>query len=69
MAPRTEETIQKYPLPRVESDVRDFYRNLVKVSRGEAEQLIRHDEMMRDMKLMEAIFRSDETHSVVTDIF
>ena len=69
MAPRTDETIKRYPLPRVESDVRDFYRNVVKASRGEEEQLIRHDEMMRDMKLMEAIFRSSETHTVVTDIF
>lgn len=60
---------QKYPLPRWNPHVRVFIANLVKVSRGEAEQLIRHDEMMRDMKLMEAIFRSDETHSVVTDIF
>ena len=49
--------------------MRDFYRNVVKASRGEEEQLIRHDEMMRDMKLMEAIFRSSETHTVVTDIF
>ena len=65
MASRTKETIQEYPLPRVESDVRDFYRNVVKVIRGEATQLVTHAEVMRVMKLMEAIFASAETGKVI----
>ena len=65
MAPRTDETIETYPLPKVQSDVRDFYRNVIKACRGEEEQLIRHDQVMNVMKLMEAIFRSGETGQTV----
>ena len=69
MAPRTDETIDTFPLPEVHADVRDFYRNVIRACRGEEEQLIRHDQLMRVMKLMEAVFRSGETGEVVRDIF
>ena len=65
MAPRTEETIQKYPLPRIELDVRDYYRNFVKAFRGEEEQIVTHKQMMRCMKLMEAVFESAEKNEVI----
>ena len=65
MAPRTKETIAEYPLPRLESDVRDFYRNALQVIAGEAEPLITHQEVMRVMKLMEAVFESAETNKVI----
>lgn len=65
MAPRTPETIQEYPLPEIESDVRDFYRNMIKAIRGEEEQLVKHDQVMRVMRLMEAIKESSETNSVI----
>ena len=68
MAPRTDETIQTYPLPRTDLDVRDYYRNFVKAIRGEEEQLVRHDQMMRVMKLMEAIFKSAETNEVIHEV-
>ena len=67
MAPRTSETIKEYPLPRVDTDVRDFYRNVMAAIKGEAEQLIKHDEVMRVMKLMEAVFESGEQNKVITD--
>jgi predicted dehydrogenase len=67
MAPRTSETIKEYPLPRIDTDVRDFYRNVMATIRGEAEQLIKHDEVMRVMKLMEAVFESGEQNKVITD--
>lgn len=65
MAPRTEETIQRYPLPKVESDVRDYYRNIARAIRGEEEQLVTHAQMMRVMRLMEACFKSAEENAVV----
>lgn len=65
MAPRTKETIQHYPLPKVESDVRDYYRNFVKAIRGEEAQLVTHAQMMRVMRLMEACFKSAEENAVV----
>ncbi|MGN0313943.1 MAG: Gfo/Idh/MocA family protein [Fusicatenibacter sp.] len=67
MAPRTDETIKEYPLPRIDSDIRDFYRNVVNAIRGKEEQLIKHDEVMRVMKLMEALFESGENNAVITD--
>lgn len=67
MAPRTEETIKEYPLPRIDSDIRDFYRNVIKAVSGEEEQLIKHHELMRVMKLMEAVFESGEKNVVIKD--
>ena len=67
MAPRTSETIQEYPLPKQTADIRDYYRNICKAIRGEEEQLIKHHELMRVMKLMEAIFESAEQNKVITD--
>lgn len=67
MAPRTEETIQTYPLPEVKSDIREFYRNVISTINGESEQLVKHEQIMRAMKLMEAIFESAEKNVVITD--
>ena len=67
MAPRTSETIQEYPLPKQTADIRDYYRNICKAIRGEEDQLIKHHELMRVMKLMEAIFESAEQNKVITD--
>ncbi len=67
MAPRTNETIREYPLPKQTADIRDYYRNICKAIRGEEEQLIKHHELMRVMKLMEAIFESAEQNKVITD--
>ena len=65
MAPRTEETIKRYPLPKVESDVRDFYRNVIKAVRGEADQIVTHPQMMRVMKLMETLMKSADLNEVI----
>lgn len=65
MAPRTAETIHEYPLPEIASDVRDFYRNLVKAIRGQEEQIVKHQQVMDVMGLMEAIQLSAETGTVV----
>lgn len=65
MAPRTEETIKRYPLPKVESDVRDFYRNFIKAIHGEEEQIVTHPQMMRVMKLMETLMKSADLNEVI----
>ena len=67
MAPRNDDTIKEYPLPRIDSDIREFYRNVISAINGEKEQLIKHEELMRVMKLMEAIFESGEKNVVITD--
>ena len=67
MAPRTPETIQEYPLPVQTSDVREFYLNVVRACHGEESQLIKHEELLRVMKLMEAVFESAQKNIVITD--
>lgn len=67
MAPRTDDTIATFPIPRVPSDERDYYRNVAKAIRGEEKQLITHDQLRRTMKLMEAVFRSGETGEVIKE--
>lgn len=64
MAPRTEETIQRYPLPRVESDVRDYYRNMADVINGKASQIVTHKEMLRVMRVIEAMMWSAKNNEV-----
>lgn len=67
MAPRTSDTIKEYPLPRIECDVRDFYRNVVKALRSEQTQIVTHAQVLRVMNLMEAIRKSAATNEVVKD--
>ncbi len=65
MAPRDEVTTETYRIPRPSSDVHDFYRNVVASIRGEAEQLITHDQMRVDLQVIEAAFQSVETGTFV----
>ena len=60
MAPRHENTISEHEIERPESDVHDFYRNVCLAIDGKAEQIVRHDQLMRVMRIMEAAFKSDE---------
>ncbi|MCL2832906.1 MAG: Gfo/Idh/MocA family oxidoreductase [Treponema sp.] len=58
MAPRTKDTIKEEPLPVVKSDIRDFYRNILATIEGKEKLKVSLDSVMRNMKLMEAVFRS-----------
>lgn len=65
MAPRREDSIRTEELPIVKSDIRDFYKNVMDVIGNGAESKIKLDEVMRVMKLMEAIFESAEKNQVI----
>lgn len=67
MAPRREDSIFTEELPKVTSDVREFYLNVMAVLEGREESLIRLPEVMRVMKLMEAVHRSAETGEIVKE--
>jgi predicted dehydrogenase len=58
MAPRTGETIKEEPLPAVTSDIRDFYRNVLLAIEGKEPLLVSPASVMRNMLLMEAVFKS-----------
>ena len=65
MAPRREDTIHTEELPIAHSDIRDFYRNVMKVIAGTEEPRIKLPEVMRVMKLMEAIFEAAKKKEIV----
>lgn len=65
MAPRTEETIEVYPLPSVTSDIRDFYQNVFASIEGKEELLVKPEEFLHVMEIMEAIFLSSAENRVV----
>ncbi len=65
MAPRTEDTIQTYPLPVVPSDVRDYYRNFIAAIQDGEKLLVTYPQMLRVMRVMEAMFRSAESNQVI----
>lgn len=65
MAPRTEETIVTETLPRISSDIGDFYRNVVAALDGTAPVLVKNQEVMRVLRLMETIFESAEKNQVL----
>ena len=57
--------IVKEDLPKVSGDIADFHRNVVAVIRDGAEPEIKLFQVMRVMKLMEAIFQAAETKQVI----
>jgi len=65
MAPRRDDTIFHEELPKVESDVRDFYRNVMDVIENGAEPIVKLPQVMRVMKLMELVFESARTGEVM----
>ncbi len=69
MAPRTKDTIQKFPLPYVKkvafNDENRFYENLCDTLEGKAEQLVTHNQQRRLIKVIEAMFESAKKNEVV----
>ena len=58
MAPRTASSVTTLDLPTVQSDITDFYKNVMGAISGEAELIVQHDQVRRVMRLMEAAFES-----------
>lgn len=65
MAPRTDDTIQSYPLPTVTSDIKDFYRNVLKAIDGKEPLLVRPEEVIEVMDIIDAIFVSAKENRVI----
>lgn len=65
MALRLDGSAEERPLPRVKADEKDYYRNVIAAVRGEAEQIVKNEQVMRVMQLVDAAFRSHEQSQVV----
>lgn len=66
MAPRTDDTIKHYPLPKVKADWSEYYENIFDTLEGKATQLITHDQQRRLLKLVDALFLSAKENRVVS---
>ncbi|WP_280771123.1 Gfo/Idh/MocA family protein [Salipaludibacillus daqingensis] len=66
MAPRYDDgTVKHLPLPRIDSDISDFYLNVKDTINGNTEVLVKNEEVLRVMRLLEAAFESDAKGQVV----
>ena len=65
MAPRDEKTIDVLPIYRGNFDVREFYENVMNVIEGKETQIVRNEEVMRVMKVIEAARQSSEQNQVI----
>jgi len=66
MAPRPKSTVESIPLPIVKGDWLDLHRNLVDVLNGKAELIVTHEQALRRMKVVDAIFESAKMGAAVT---
>lgn len=57
MAPRSEETIERLPLPEVTFDPFAYYKNLIAIAEGKAEPIAKENEVLDVMSLMEGNVR------------
>lgn len=66
MAPRPEETLEKLPLPEMVTDAKDYYRNFRDAALGKAELVVKPEQAMRVMKVLDAVFESARTGASVS---
>ena len=59
MAPRPSYTTQELPLPEVESDWCDYYKNIVAVMDGKEELLVKPEQVLRVMKVIDLAFQAE----------
>ncbi len=60
MAPRPADSKEDFPLPTVETDWTDLYKNLIGVMNGEEDLIIKPSQVRRVLELIAAIFQSAE---------
>ncbi|HHY82553.1 MAG TPA: Gfo/Idh/MocA family oxidoreductase [Clostridiales bacterium] len=65
MAPRRDDTISETVVPLVHGNIKEFYKNVAAYLSGKEEIIVKLPQVMRVMKLMEAIFESAEKQQVV----
>ncbi len=66
MAPRPEETIERFPLPEIETDAKDYYRNFKEADEGTADLIVTSEQALRVMKVLDAVFESAQKGASVS---
>ena len=65
MAPRDGNTLESLSLPRVKEDVRDYYRNVAAAILGTGELIVKPEQTLRVMRLIDRAFQSAEQDAVL----
>ncbi|MGI6199208.1 MAG: Gfo/Idh/MocA family protein [Christensenellales bacterium] len=60
MAPRPKDTEEHLPLPEVQSDWSEYYQNICGVLDGTAELIVKPEQALRVMRVVDAIFQSEQ---------
>lgn len=60
MAPRPSSTTQEHPLPKVTVDWSDYYQNIVAVLENEAELIVKPEQALRVMRVIDLMFEAAE---------
>ncbi len=60
MAPRPPETTRELPLPEVKTDWSEYYKNIVGVLEGKAELIVKPEQALRVMNVIDLLFESQE---------
>ncbi len=60
MAPRPKTSLKELPLPEVQTDWTDYYKNILAVLDGEAELIVKPEQALRVMKVIDLLFKSEE---------
>ncbi len=64
VAPRDERTVKESKIPHISSNVQEFYQNIFGTLDGEDSLIVKPDEIMRCMKLMEVVIYAGEVNEV-----
>ncbi|AOM84385.1 Gfo/Idh/MocA family protein [Salisediminibacterium beveridgei] len=66
MAPRFDDgTVKDLPLPRIDASIEEFYDNVYQTIHGEESIIVKNDEVLRVMRLLEKAFESVEKMQTV----
>jgi predicted dehydrogenase len=65
-APRPKYTTEELPLPKVEGDWIEYYKNIHEVLEGKAELIVKPEQTLRVMKVIDAIFASERAGASIT---
>jgi len=66
LAPRPAHTVKEFPLPEIESDWADFYKNILGVLDKGAELIVKPEQCLRVMKVIDLAFESEASGKSVS---
>ncbi len=67
MAPPSEKAVSTSKLPKAKPLMESFYDNVISVVEGNTEPIVKNEEVLRVLQLMETIFKSAEKNEVIKD--